>query len=78
VGGTGVARTESFTASVFAWRAILRGEGEDFGPCGASTLDERCADFVARLLPAPARVDILRRDLRARGVAAFGLLLHAA
>jgi hypothetical protein len=37
-------------------------------------LDEWAADLLARLLGAPARATGLRRDLRSRGVAAFGLV----
>jgi hypothetical protein len=63
---------ESPTAN--AWRAILRGESEDFGPCGALSLDEWAADVLARALSSPTRASLLRRDLRSAGVAAFGLV----
>lgn len=61
-----------------AWRAILRGESEDFSACGASTLDEWSSMLVAAALGEPARADSLRRELRRRGVAAFGLVVEAA
>ena len=57
-----------------AWRSILLGTSDDFGACGAAMLDEWAADLVARLLGAPSRATALRRDLRSRGVAAFGLV----
>ncbi len=61
-----------------AWQAILRGESEDFSACGASTLDEWSSMLVAAALGEPARADSLRRELRRRGVAAFGLVVEAA
>jgi hypothetical protein len=56
-----------------AWRAILRGESEDFSKC-AATLDEWAANALASILSAPQKAGQLRRELRARGVAAFGLI----
>jgi hypothetical protein len=56
-----------------AWRAILRGESEDFSKC-AGTLDEWAANALASILSAPQKAGQLRRELRARGVAAFGLI----
>ncbi len=64
--------------TVRAWRAILRGEGEDYSACGAATLDEWASSVVARLLGAPERAPTFRRDLRSRGVAAYGLCDAAA
>lgn len=58
-----------------AWRRIISGESEDFTACGAKSLDEWSAELVARLIAMPAKTDQLRRELRARGVAAFGLVL---
>jgi hypothetical protein len=57
-----------------AWRAILRGESDDYAACGAATLDEWAADTLARLMSAPSRASQLRRELRSRGVVAFGLV----
>ena len=37
-------------------------------------LDEWAADVLARLMGAPDRIPSLRRDLRTRGVVAFGLV----
>jgi hypothetical protein len=61
-----------------AWRAIIVGESDDFAACGARTLDEWAAELVANALTAPAKTEIVRRELRARGVAAFGLVPDAA
>jgi hypothetical protein len=60
-----------------AWRAILHAESEDFTLC-ATTLDEWASTTLAAVLGAPAKATVLRRELRARGVAAFGLVLEAA
>lgn len=57
-----------------AWQAILRGESEDFGTVGASTLDEWSALVLANALGQPQKTDLLRRELRRRGVAAFGVV----
>jgi len=61
-----------------AWQGILRGESEDFGACGSAMLDEWAADVIARALGGTARADGLKRELRRRGVAAFGLVAEAA
>jgi len=61
-----------------AWAAILRGESEDFSVCGASPLDEWAAGVLAARAGAPSRAAAFRRELRARGVAAFGLLQQVA
>ena len=57
-----------------AWAAVLRGESEDFSVCGASPLDEWAANVLAARAGMPSRAAVFRRDLRARGVAAFGLI----
>lgn len=54
-----------------AWAAILRGTSEDWDAIGGSMLDEWAADTLARAIGADAQM--LKRELRARGVAAFGL-----
>jgi hypothetical protein len=56
-----------------AWRAILRGESEDFSTCGGA-LDEWAAAALASMMSAPHKIAQIRRELRARGVAAFGLI----
>lgn len=68
---------EEFRKTARAWRAILRGDSEDMSECGPRMLDEWAADVVARLIAAPAKTEQLRRELRTRGVAAFGLVLAA-
>jgi hypothetical protein len=68
----------SIRTAAAAWQAILRGESEDFSACGATTLDEWSSMLVAVALGEPARADSLRRELRRRGVAAFGLIVEAA
>ena len=61
-----------------AWQGILRGDSEDFAACGVASLDEWSSIAVARCLGEMARADGLRRELRRRGVAAFGLIIEAA
>jgi hypothetical protein len=75
---TGLARTPRFTRMVNAWSGILRGESEDFAPCGTQTLDEWAADLVARFLGNASRGANVRRAVRSLGVAAFGLVASAA
>ncbi|MGD0527840.1 MAG: hypothetical protein ABSE49_22090 [Polyangiaceae bacterium] len=65
-------------AQALAWQGILRGESEDFTACGAGMLDEWCAALVAGVLGQNTRADGLKRELRRRGVAAFGLVEQAA
>jgi hypothetical protein len=60
-----------------AWRGVLSGQTEDLAACGTGTLDRWAAELVAALLGAPARADEVRRELRRRGVAAFGMLAAA-
>ncbi len=73
----GLVGGESFRKTAAAWRAILRGDSEDFSSCGTRMLDEWAADLVACLVAAPAKTERLRRELRTRGIAAFGLVLAA-
>jgi hypothetical protein len=67
----------SADAGTRAWRNIIRGQAEDFSECGARTLDEWAADVVAHVVGG-ARTDAIRRELRKRGVAAFGFMAEAA
>jgi len=76
--GDELVATAAFLRVVAEWRRVLAGEGGDFSKCGSRTFDEWSADFLARLLGAPARLDWLKRELRQRGVAAFGLVENAA
>ena len=73
-GASGPMASASLRATAGAWCRVLRGESEDIAACGAATLDEWAADVLARVLGAPARATLLRRELRSRGIAAFGLL----
>jgi hypothetical protein len=76
-GPNGVVRAETVTRQVLAWQGILRGESEDYAACGSATLDEWAADLIARVLGSATRAGSIRRDLRSRGVAAFGLVAAA-
>jgi hypothetical protein len=58
-------------AIALAWAGILRGTSEDWDAVGGSMLDEWAAGTLARVTGAD--VQVLKRELRARGVAAFGL-----
>lgn len=67
--------TREFLAAADAWRGLLNGTEHDLSGCGSSTLDVWGAMILGALLNAPRdRTDELRRELRKRGVAAFGLL----
>ncbi len=68
-----VTRADGFVAVAQAWRATMIGEDADFAVC-TTTLDEWSAWIIATLAGMPQRQDGLRRELRARGVAAFGML----
>jgi hypothetical protein len=70
--------TQAIRAQALGWQGILRGESEDFGACGGGMLDEWAASLVARVLGNGERADVLKRELRRRGVAAFGLVDQAA
>jgi hypothetical protein len=70
----GIVGGESLRRTAAAWRAILRGDSEDFSSCGPRMLDEWAAELVACLALTPAKSEGLRRKLRTRGVAAFGLV----
>ena len=72
-----VVRSDNFVSTAQAWRATILGEEADFSAC-TSTLDEWSANLVATLANMPQQRETFRRDLRSRGVAAFGLLAPAA
>jgi hypothetical protein len=59
-------------------QGVLRGESDDFGACGAAMLDEWCASTLARAMGDASRAEGLRRELRRRGVASFGIVADAA
>src|SRR5690606_3473866 len=66
---TGAERTAA------AWRRALSGETQDLEGCGDSMLDAWAASFLGACLAHDAAgIDRLRRVLRRRGVAAFGML----
>ena len=69
--------TPTFVAQTRAWRGILLGTSDDFAACGNAMLDEWAAELLARLLGTPSRATTLKRELRSRGVAAFGLAFAA-
>lgn len=73
-GERGLSASASLRGVAAAWCRVLRGESDDISACGAATLDEWAADVLARVLGATGRAAILRRELRSRGIAAFGLL----
>ncbi|MET0591357.1 MAG: hypothetical protein ABW133_01575 [Polyangiaceae bacterium] len=70
----GVHVTAWFSNTSSAWQKMLRGESGDLGVCGDATLDGWTADLVARLVAKPNLASAIRRDLRRRGIAAFGML----
>jgi hypothetical protein len=62
-------RTEAF-----AWREILLGERHELPTSSTRLLDEWGAELLAHLTGAVGKTEQIRRELRARGVAAFGLV----
>ncbi len=72
-----ITRSDTFVATAQAWRATILGEEADFSAC-TTTLDEWSATLVATLANMPQQRESFRRDLRSRGIAAFGLLVEAA
>jgi len=75
----GLALTSSFRERVEAWRRVLCGTSDDLSACGDATLDTWSSELLCALSAAPpARAGDYRRELRKRGVAAFGLIEIAA
>jgi hypothetical protein len=75
--GGALEENAAFVTMAGAWRMVLRGETNDLAACGTSTLDVWSADLLKALgVGASGKVDV-RRELRRRGVAAFGMLLAA-
>ena len=70
----GIHATAWFMRTSSAWQKMLRGEAENLAVCGESTLDGWTADLIACLVAKPAMASAIRRDLRRRGIAAFGML----
>jgi hypothetical protein len=77
-GEGGISRSDGFAREVLAWQGVLRGESEDFSGCSPLALDEWCANVVSRSMGESGCAEAIRRDLRRRGVAAFGLMEGAA
>jgi hypothetical protein len=76
-GGDALHPTEAFATTASAWRRVLREETSDLSACGASTLDTWGADLLSALgVGRDGRTDV-RRELRKRGVAAFGMRVAA-
>jgi hypothetical protein len=76
---SGRKKSDSFEQTSSAWRSVLSGATDDLSSCGTTTLDRFGAELLAALLEVPkSRVEELRRELRRRGVAAFGMIAHAA
>jgi hypothetical protein len=69
--------TPEFSVVAQAWRDVLEGTNGDLAACGSMTLDVWGAELLCALLGARERSDELRRALRQRGVAAFGMLAAA-
>jgi hypothetical protein len=69
--------TPEFSVVAHAWRDVLEGTNGDLSACGNTTLDVWGAELLCALLGARERSDELRRALRQRGVAAFGMLAAA-
>ncbi|HVU03358.1 MAG TPA: hypothetical protein VHE30_16475 [Polyangiaceae bacterium] len=75
--GGAVRLRDEFQLTARAWRDVLRGTTQDLGACGTSTLDGWASDLLRAFgVGREGRVDV-RRELRRRGVAAFGMLRAA-
>jgi hypothetical protein len=67
----------TFLKTAQAWRDVLSGETNDLSACGTSTLDGWAGELLKALgVGRDGKTDV-RRELRRRGVAAFGMLLAA-
>lgn len=75
---SGFARADAVVAAAQAWKTMIMGGEADLAACGSGMLDEWTAALVAKLVGGAARVDAIRRELRGRGVCAFGLVVEAA
>lgn len=69
----GVDVDDAVVKTAHAWQGILRGTSEDWDAIGGAMLDEWAAELLARLLNAGDRAQLIKRELRARGIAGFGL-----
>ena len=68
----GLALTLEADAVARAWRVAIEGGEADFTACGNAMLDEWSAGFLAQITQ--SALDPIRRELRSRGVCAFGLI----
>ncbi len=59
------------------WRSVLDGKSDDLAACGDQPLDAWGAELLSALVGDPAERETLRRALRRKGVAAFGMLRAA-
>jgi hypothetical protein len=67
----------SLLAARATWSSLLDGQREELPAELSMSLDEWAAELLGALLAAPDDKPQLRRQLRKRGVAAFGLLAAA-
>ena len=73
----GLCLAPGFVTTTRAWRDVLSGDAHDLSACGTSTLDGWAGDLLKALgVGRDGKTDV-RRELRRRGVAAFGMLLAA-
>ncbi|MEZ4371566.1 MAG: hypothetical protein R3B07_12110 [Polyangiaceae bacterium] len=75
--GSCIEPSEAFKANASAWNRVLSGASDDLSACG-DTLDGFAASLLGALLGPSSDPKQLRRELRKRGVAAFGMLSVAA
>ncbi|MCA9641634.1 MAG: hypothetical protein H6718_08235 [Polyangiaceae bacterium] len=75
--GSCIEPSEDFKANASAWNRVLSGASDDLSACG-DTLDGFAATLLGALLGPNSDPKQLRRELRKRGVAAFGMLSVAA
>ena len=75
--GGALSPSEAFASMASAWRGVLRGDTHDLSACGESTLDGWSAELLKAFGVGQGSATDVRRELRRRGVAAFGMLLAA-
>ncbi len=72
-GSTYLTVTPAFREQLAAWQDVLDGSATDLSACGTTTLDGLATLLVCSLLGDVERAPKVKRQLRKRGVAAFGL-----
>lgn len=75
--GSCIEPSDDFKQNASAWARVLSGASDDLSACG-DTLDGFAASLLGALLGPSSDTKGLRRELRKRGVAAFGMLAVAA